>query len=429
MGDATIIAGADTMFDWMVGFVREGELMCDGVSLSAIARGTGTPVHVYSAALLSERYRRLDAAFRGYPHRLHYAIKANATLAVVRHLRALGARADANSLGEIEVARRAGFAPADVVFTGVGKTADEIRSAVAADLEAINVESSGELDRIAAAARGRPRPVRVAIRVNPDVDAETHPNITTGLPETKFGVSFDEARTMIRRATAMPGVRVVGLHAHLGSQVTKAEPLRRMARAVTSLANDVRAAGAPLEHLDLGGGLGVAYTPGQAVLSEEDYAGALVPLVSPTGLTLVLEPGRWLVAPAGVIVTTVVDLKRKAGGGWFVVVDAGMTDLLRPALYGAWHEIEPVRPRSGETMLADVVGPVCETTDTLGAERQLPALEIGDLLVIRDTGAYGAVMASNYNRRPIAAEVMVEDGRWRLVRRRQTIGDMLQWDE
>ena len=403
--------------------------MCDGVSLSAIARGTGTPVHVYSAALLTNRYRRLDAAFAGYPHRLHYAIKANATLAVVRHLRGLGARADANSLGEIEVARRAGFSPAEVVFTGVGKTIEEIRSAVAADLEAINVESPGELHRIAAAARGRPRPARVAIRVNPDVDAETHPNITTGLPETKFGVPFDEARAMIRRAMEEPALRVVGLHAHLGSQITKAAPLRKMARALTSLADEVRAAGAPLEHLDLGGGLGVAYAPGQAVLSEEEYAEALLPLVRPTGLTLVLEPGRWLVAPAGVIVTTVVDLKRKAGGGWFVVVDAGMTDLLRPALYGAWHDIEPVRPRSGETMLADVVGPVCETTDTLGAERQLPALEIGDLLVIRDTGAYGAVMASNYNRRPIAAEVIVEGGRSTLARRRQTIDDMLQWDE
>jgi diaminopimelate decarboxylase len=428
MGDATIIAGADTMFDWMAGFVREAELMCDGVSLAAIARGVGTPVHVYSAAVLADRYRRLDAAFAGYPHRLHYAIKANATLAVVRRLRALGARADANSLGELEVARRAGFTPEDIVLTGVGKTIDEIRSAVAADLEAINVESPGELDRIAAAARGRKRPVRVAIRLNPNVDAETHPNITTGLPETKFGVSFDEARTMIRRAMAEPAVRVVGLHAHVGSQITKAAPLRHVARAVSELAGELRAAGVPLEHLDLGGGLGVAYTPNQAVLSEEEYAEALLPLVRPTGLTLVLEPGRWLVAPAGVIVTTVVDLKRKAGGGWFVVVDAGMTDLLRPALYGAWHEIEPVRPRAGETMLADVVGPVCETSDTIGVERQLPALEIGDLLVIRDTGAYGAVMASNYNRRPIAAEVIVEAGRSSLARRRQSIDDMLQWD-
>ena len=407
---------------------RDAELTCDGVSLSAVAREHGTPVHVYSAATLTDRYRRLDAAFARYPHRLHYAIKANATVAVVRYLRALGARADANSIGEIEVARRAGFLPGDVVFTGVGKTPDEIRRAVALGLEALNVESPGELDRIAAAARGASRSTRVAIRLHPDVDAETHPGISTGLPETKFGVSFDDARTMIRRALADPSLRVVGLHAHVGSQITKVEPVRQVAAAVAGFARELLAKGVPLEHLDLGGGLGVAYMPGQPVLSEAEYADALLPAVAETGLTLVLEPGRWLVAPAGVILTTVVDLKRKTGGGWFVVVDAGMTDLIRPALYGAWHEIEPVRPRTGETILADVVGPVCETTDTLGADRQLPAVEIGDVLAIRDTGAYGAVMASNYNRRPIAAEIVIDGGRATVVRRRQSIEDMLQWD-
>lgn len=406
----------------------DGELTCDGVSLAAIGRDAGTPVHVYSAAAIADRYRRLDAAFARYPHRLHYAIKANATLGVVRHLRALGARADANSIGEIEVARRAGFDPGDVVFTGVGKTLDEIRRAVRLGLEAINVESPGELDRIAAAAQGNARPVRVAIRLNPNVDAETHPGISTGLPETKFGVSFDEARTMVRRVRDHAHVRVVGVHAHVGSQITKAEPVRQVAQAVSDFARELLAAGVPLEHIDLGGGLGVAYRADQPVLTEEAYADALLPPVEATGLTLVLEPGRWLVAPAGVLLTTVVDIKRKTGGGWFVVVDAGMTDLVRPALYDAWHEIEPVRPRAGETMLADVVGPVCETTDTLGADRLLPAVEIGDVLAIRDTGAYGAVMASNYNRRPTAAEVMVGDGQWTVIRRRQSIDDMLQWD-
>jgi len=422
------------MFGWMAGFERNdgsGELACDGVSLAAIARVAGTPLHVYSAAVLAERYRRLDAALAGYPHRLHYAIKANSTLAVVRALRALGARADANSIGEIEVARRAAYAPEDVVFTGVGKTPDEIRRAVGAGLHAINVESPGELDRIRAAAAALGRPARVAIRLNPNVDAGTHPSITTGLPETKFGVSFDEARPMIRRATGDPHVRVVGLHAHIGSQISSADPLRRVAERVSAFAADLLREGVPLEHLDLGGGLGVAYQPGQAVLSEADYAAAIIPAVRETGLTLVLEPGRWLVAPAGVLLASVVDLKRKAGGGWFVVVDAGMTDLIRPALYGAWHDIEPVRPRQGETMLADVVGPVCETSDTIGADRQLPALEIGDLVAIRDTGAYGAVMASNYNRRPIAAEVLVDaavPNGWSVVRRRQMIEEMLQWD-
>ena len=236
---------------------------------------------------------------------------------------------------------------------------------------------------------------------------------------------------MIRRATGDPHVRVVGLHAHIGSQISSADPLRRVAERVAAFAADLLREGVPLEHLDLGGGLGVAYQPGQAVLSEADYAAAIIPAVRETGLTLVLEPGRWLVAPAGVLLASVVDLKRKAGGGWFVVVDAGMTDLIRPALYGAWHDIEPVRPRQGETMLADVVGPVCETSDTIGADRQLPALEIGDLVAIRDTGAYGAVMASNYNRRPIAAEVLVDaavPNGWSVVRRRQTIEEMLQWD-
>jgi diaminopimelate decarboxylase len=268
----------------------------------------------------------------------------------------------------------------------------------------------------------------VAIRLNPDVDAGTHRHISTGLPATKFGVSQGDARAMARRAAGDEWLRVVGLHAHIGSQITKADPLRQAAEGVAAFATELVAAGVPLEHLDLGGGMGIAYTPEQTVLTPAEYAAALLPAVRPTGLTLVLEPGRWLVGPAGVIVTTVVDLKRKPGGEWFVVVDAGMTDLLRPALYDAWHQIEPVRPRTGETMLGDVVGPVCETTDTLGSQRMLPAVEVGDLLVIRDTGAYGAVMASNYNRRPMAAEAIVQDGQWSVARRRQTIDDMLQWD-
>ena len=303
------------MFDWMRGFardLRDQGLCCDGVPLADIARDAGTPVHVYSGGLIADRYAQLDAAFAGYPHRLHYAIKANSTLAVVRQLRSLGARADANSIGEIEVARRAGFAPGDVVFTGVGKTADEIRRAVAAGLETINVESPGELDRITAAARLVGRPARVAIRLNPDVDAGTHRHISTGLPATKFGVSQDDALAMARRAGGDEWVRVVGLHAHIGSQITKADPLRQAAEGVAAFAMELAAAGVPLEHLDLGGGLGIAYTPDQTVLTPAEYAAALLPAVQPTGLTLVLEPGRWLVGPAGVIVTTVVDLEAQA---------------------------------------------------------------------------------------------------------------------
>jgi diaminopimelate decarboxylase len=407
---------------------QEGELACDGLPLAGIARGSGTPVHVYSGACVAERFRAFDAPFAALPHRIHYALKANSTLALVALLRSLGASADANSGGEIALARRAGFAPADIVFTGVGKTNAELEQAVTMGVAAINVESPGEIARLADIAGRAGREARVAVRVNPDIDAGTHPHIATGSRVNKFGVSVDEARALARGASTHPGLRVVGLHVHVGSQITRAEPLARAAALVADLARELQSAGLPLEHLDVGGGLGIRYRAGQPALSPEEYAAAILPAIVPTGLTLLLEPGRWIVGPAGVLVTEVVDLKRRPDGGWFVVVDAGMTDLMRPALYGAWHDIEPVRPRPGAPLRADVVGPVCETADAFGTDRELPPVEPGDLLAIRDTGAYGAVMASNYNRRPMAAEVLVQDGEARLIRRRQTIEEMLQWD-
>jgi len=411
------------------GFTRQqGLLTCDGVPLDDIARGTGTPVHVYSGATIAARYARLEQALAAYPHRLHYALKANATLAVVRLLRGLGASADANSGGEIDVARRAGFAPADIVFTGVGKTPGELDTAVTLGVKAINAESPGEVARIAAIAGARRTRARVALRINPDVDAGSHPHISTGLTVTKFGVTPDEALSMARDIAARPSLQLVGLHVHIGSQVTASAPLARAAAVVADLARELIREGIRLEHLDLGGGLGIPVAGAPPALSVEDYASTLIDAVRPTGLTLLLEPGRWLVGPAGVLVTTVVDIKRRPDGGWFVIVDAGMTDFIRPALYGAWHAIEAVAPREGLPIRADVVGPVCETTDTLGADRTLPPVEVGDLLAVGDTGAYGAVMASNYNRRPMAAEVLVDQGRWALARRRQTLADLSQWD-
>jgi len=394
-----------------------------------IVRAVGTPVHIYDRATIVARYRALDQAFAAYPHRLHYAIKSNATRAIVSLLHGLGAGADANSGGEIDLALRAGFGPSDIVFTGVGKTRSELERAITLGVRALNVESPGELARVNAIATTLGTVARVALRINPDVDAESHPHISTGLAVTKFGMTSDEARTMARQTAAQPALQLVGLHVHVGSQVTRAEPIRRAAESVTSLAEELVAIGVPLEHLDLGGGLGIAYRPGDRVLSVEDYAAAVIPVVSRVGLPLVLEPGRWLVGPAGTLITEVVDLKHRLDGKWFVIVDAGMTDLLRPALYGAWHSISAVHPRSGSPIRADIVGPVCETTDTLGIDRVLPPIEVGDLLAIGDTGAYGSVMASNYNRRPMAAEVLVEDESWRIVRRRQTIDDMMQWDE
>ena len=413
----------------MAGFDRvRGELLCDGIQLAAIAAATGTPVHVYSGAVIDERFAALDRAFDGWPHRLHYALKANATLALVRRMRELGAGADANSSGELQTALKAGFTPDQIVCTGVGKSRAELEQAIGLGVSAINVESPGEIERIAAIAAARDRVARVAVRVNPDVDAGSHPHISTGHQATKFGVVPDDALAMIRDMTGRPGIKVVGLHMHIGSQVRSVEPIVQAARTLVDLAATLAAEGIPLEHLDVGGGLGIAYAPGDVTVPVEDYADAVLSVVKPSGLTLLLEPGRWLVGPAGVLVTSVVDLKRRPGGGWFVVVDAGMTDLIRPALYDAWHSIEPVVERDGRPIPADIVGPVCETSDTLGRDRRIPPVLVGDLLVIRDTGAYGAVMASNYNRRPAAAEVLVDAGAWRLVRRRQTLDDLMQWD-
>jgi diaminopimelate decarboxylase len=420
------------------GFHRlSGEIYCDHVSVGRIAREAGTPVHVYSAALIAERFHALDAAYAGCPHRLHYALKANSTLAIVRLMRVLGASVDANSGGEIEVALRAGFEPRQIVFTGVGKTRAELERAVALGLAAVNIESPTEVERIDALARERGVRTRIAVRINPDIDARSHPHISTGLRTTKFGMALPDAMQVIRDIASRPALRLVGLHAHIGSQLSDLEPLRQVALTLADVAQTLRSDGVDLEHLDLGGGLGIPYQP---TVTAEAYAEALMPAVRETGLLLLLEPGRWIVGPAGILVTTVVDLKsrhsqphdspkRRAQASQFVVVDAGMTDLLRPALYAAYHHIEPVTPRDGPSVDVDVVGPVCETSDTLGANRRLPPLEVGDRLVIRDTGAYGAVMASNYNRRPIAAEVLVDPTGWRRIRRRQTLDDMLRWDE
>lgn len=428
--EAPPIAFPSTIAVLVIGFNRQqGALTCDGVPLAEMARATGTPVYVYSGGMIAERYGRFDRAIGDYPHRIHYALKANGTLAIARLMRRLGAGVDANSGGEIEVARRAGFSPADIVFTGVGKTSGELDTAVSLGLKAINAESPGEIARINAIAEARNTQARVAIRINPDVEAGTHPHISTGSHATKFGVTVAEALDMARAIAAQPAVRLVGLHVHIGSQVTSAAPIARAAAIVCDLARTLARDGVSLEHIDVGGGLGIPVGTTVAPISVEEYAATVVAAVRPIGVPLLLEPGRWLVGPAGQLVTTVVDVKRRADDGWFVIVDAGMTDFIRPALYGAWHPIEAVAPRAGPCIQADVVGPVCETSDTLGVNRHLPPIEVGDLLAIGDTGAYGAAMASNYNRRPMAAEVLVEDGRWSVVRRRQTMTDMLQWDD
>lgn len=405
-------------------FLSRTELVCDDVPLSAIANEVGTPVYVYSAATLRARYGALDAAFEGYPHRLHYALKANSTLAIVQLLRQLGSAVDANSIWEVDVARRAGFVPADMVFTGVGKSLQELERAVPMGLRAINVESAGELERIEAIAAGLGVVARVAIRVNPDIDAGSHPHISTGLKINKFGVPSDVVRALMASIGSRPHLKLVAIHVHVGSQITSLAPLRGAARFLTQFASELDARGVALEYLDLGGGLGISYD-GADVLSPRDYVAALLEEVRPTGLPIVIEPGRSIVGPAGALVGTVIDIKRRAENSDFAVLDAGMTELMRPALYGAFHRIEPVHPGTGQPRHYELVGPVCESTDVVGRDRVLPALAVGDLVAIHDAGAYGAAMASNYNRRPLPAEVLVDEGHWRVIRRRQTVDDLL----
>jgi diaminopimelate decarboxylase len=409
----------------VVGFSQPSqELLCDGVPLSAIADAEGTPVYVYSAALLRERYVDLAAGFGDYPHRVHYALKANSTLAIVRLLRDLGAAADANSIWEIELARQAGFAPEDIVFTGVGKSLVELECAVPLGLKAINVESSGELDRVEALARNAGVVARVAIRVNPDIDARSHPHISTGLKINKFGMPVDEAERLFAGLAARPALKLVAVHIHVGSQITSIDPVRQAASRLAELARTAQAAGAVLEYLDAGGGLGISYDGGP-VPSADKYASALVDEIRTTRLPIVVEPGRSIVGPAAVLLARVVDLKGRTASSEFAIIDAGMTELMRPALYGGFHQIEPVRPRAGTLRQYEIAGPVCESTDIVGRDRTLTPLEVGDLVAIRDTGAYGSAMASNYNRRPLPAEVLVDDGEWRVIRKRQTITDML----
>jgi diaminopimelate decarboxylase len=399
-------------------------LVCDGVPLSAIADRVGTPLYVYSAAEIRSRFQDIDDAFHGYLHALHYALKANSTFAIAALMKSLGSSADANSIWEIDLARRVGFEPKEIVFTGVGKSMGELECAVPLGLKAINVESVGELARIETIAARLGRAARVAVRVNPDIDAKSHPHISTGLKINKFGVDVEAARELFASLSGRSFLELVAVHVHIGSQITSLAPLRRAARFVAGLSADLQRAGHPLEYVDVGGGLGISYD-GADVVSPQDYVAAIVEEVRPTGLPIVVEPGRSIVGPSAALVAKVIDVKPRTASSDFIVIDAGMTELLRPALYNAFHRIEAVLPRGGQTHHYEIVGPVCESSDVVGRDRMLMPLEVGDLVAIRDAGAYGSAMASNYNRRPLPAEVVVDGGEWRVVRRRQTIDDML----
>lgn len=397
---------------------HDGELHAERVPLSTIAQRFGTPCYVYSRAALEGAYREFDAALEGLPHLVCYAMKANSNLAVLNLFARLGAGFDIVSGGELARVKAAGGDPAKVVFSGVGKTEAEMEQALAAGILCFNVESASELTRLNEVAGRCGRRAPVSFRVNPDVDPKTHPYIATGLKESKFGVAYDEAPALYRRAAAMPHIAVHGLDIHIGSQITELEPYREAAVKVLDLVDRLRADGIPLAHIDLGGGLGIRYRDEDPVALAA-YALMLHELFAGRTETLVLEPGRRLVGSAGMLLTRVEYLKPGAHKS-FAIVDAAMNDLLRPALYGAWHPVDPVRPHSGEERRWEIVGPVCESGDFLAHDRPL-ALVAGDLLAIGAAGAYGMAMSSNYNSRPRACEVVVDDRQAHLVRRREAV--------
>jgi diaminopimelate decarboxylase len=399
-------------------------LHAEGVPIERIAEAVGTPVYVYSASKIIESYDALDAAFAGTPHAICYAIKANMNLAVVRLLIARGAGIDVTSGGELFRALRAGGDPARFVYSGVGKTDEEIDSALEAGIKLFNVESPAELRRIDAVAEARGAVAPVAFRVNPDVDPRTHPYISTGLRTSKFGIPIGEAVGAYAEAKALEHVQAVGVDCHIGSQLTSIRPFADALAKLRSLVRELRDAGHAIEIVDVGGGLGVSYADERPPTAEE-YAAAVLSAVGDLGCEIVLEPGRSIMANAGVFVTRVLFQKRNEAKH-FVVVDGAMNDLIRPALYGAYQRIEPVGPPRGGSNVVDVVGGVCESGDFLASERTLPEVERGDLLAVHSAGAYGFAMSSNYNGRRRAAEVLVRGDRFAVVRERETYADIVR---
>jgi diaminopimelate decarboxylase len=397
----------------------DGALACEGVALSTIASAVGTPTYIYSANAVREQYARLSAALDGVPFRIHYSLKANSNLALLRLLRSLGSAADVVSGGELYRARRAGFVGTDIIFGGVGKTEQEIAAGLDAGVLLLNVESEDELRIVDRLARERGLVAPVAIRVNPEITVETpHSYIRTGEKGHKFGIPYDEVRDVARVAGALPNVALRGLDMHVGSQLSRLDAYRHGIDRVLELLGQLRADGASqIRYLDIGGGLAVTYDAEEPT-DLERYAAIVVPAVKQTGLKLIVEPGRFMVGNAGVMITRVLYRKR-SGGKELLIVDAGMTDLLRPSHYNAYHRMEAVESVDGRSRV-DVVGPVCESGDFLALDREIEDLRAGDLIAVHSAGAYGYVMASNYNTRGKPAEVLVDGERFALVTARES---------
>ena len=409
---------------------RDGVLHAEGVAVPDIARAVGTPFYCYSTATLERHYRVFADAFADIDAMVCYAMKANSNQAVIKTLAELGSGADVVSEGELRRALAAGIPPEKVMFSGVGKTAREMDFALAAGIHCFNVESEPELELLSARAVAAGRVAPVSIRINPDVDAKTHHKISTGKKEDKFGISWLRARDVYRRAAELPGLHVTGIDMHIGSQITELQPFDDAFRLLTELVEQLRADGHEIDHVDLGGGLGIPYRNDNAPPPLPDAYGEIVKKhVGPLGLTAIFEPGRMIAGNAGILVTEVLFVK-DVGAKSFVIVDAAMNDLIRPTLYDAWHEVVPVVEPDidAKRIGADIVGPVCETGDYLALDRDLPEVAAGDLLSIGSAGAYGAVQAGTYNTRLLVPEVIVKDDRFHLARPRPDFDDLIGLD-
>jgi diaminopimelate decarboxylase len=409
---------------------RNGVLHAEDVEVAMIAEEIGTPFYCYSTATLERHYRVFDEAFRGTDHMICYSMKGNSNQAVIKTMVDLGAGIDVVSEGELRRALALGVPGRKIVFSGVGKTAREMALALKEGIACFNVESEPELELLSRVAQRTGQRATVSIRVNPDVDAKTHHKITTGKAENKFGISYVKAPEVYARAAELPLIDVAGIDMHIGSQITELEPFEKAFRLMADLARDLKARGHNIRHLDLGGGLGVPYRGTNDVPPHPDeYAAMIKRTLGDLGMKYVLEPGRLIVGNAGMLVSRVIYVK-DGEEKHFVIQDAAMNDLMRPTLYDAYHEIIPVREPASDTpeILADVVGPVCESGDYLAKSRKLPALEEGDLLAVMTAGAYGAVMSGTYNSRPLIPEVLVKDGKWTLIRPRQTYEELIGLD-
>ncbi len=401
-----------------------GELHCENVPVRRIAEAVGTPFYLYSHATLTHHFRTFDAAFEGFPHNICFAVKANANLAILRLFAGLGAGADIVSGGELFRALKAGVDPQKVVYSGVGKSFKEIRQALRAGILMFNIESSQELGEISRLAGELKTTAPVALRINPDIDPQTHPYISTGLKKNKFGINLDRALLDYERARQLPNVEVVGVACHIGSQITELSPFLEAVRRLRELVEELARRGIRIRYLDLGGGLGITYDQ-ETPPHPRDYGQALIKELKGLNATLILEPGRVLVGNAGILVTKV-SYTKDSEAKHFIVVDAGMNDLARPSLYGSYHALWPVAEAPRREVTASLVGPICESGDFLAKDRPMPDFQPGELVAVMSAGAYGFSMSSNYNARPRVAEILVKDEAFYVIRKRETYAQLIR---